>query len=98
MNKENAPARIEEVEWHWLRLHLERDAVIIVAPELDLAEAAACIAADDAAAVSAWIADGRMSKPSLEQIGAWNAETTRRFRILIVQPYVLIQDPSVPLQ
>ena len=98
MNTENEPTRIEEVEWHWLRLHLERDAVIIVAPQLDLAEVAARIAADDAPTVSAWNAAGRLSKPSLEQIGAWNAEPARRFRMLIVQPYVLIQEPSVPLQ
>ena len=98
MNTENEPARIEEVEWLWLRLHLERDAVVIVAPELDLGEAAARIAADDAPTVSAWIAAGRLSKPSREQIDAWNADPARRFRMLIVQPYILIQEPPVPLQ
>ena len=98
MNAENERPNIEEVEWQWLRLHLERDAVIIVAPQLDLAAAAARIAADDTEAISAWIADGRLRKPSLEQIGAWNAEPGRRFRLLIVQPYVLIQEPPVPLQ
>lgn len=92
MNSSDFRPRIEEVEWHWLRLHLERDAVIVAAPELDLAEAAARIAADDTAMVSAWIADGRLAKPTLEQLALWNADPARRFRMLIVQPYVLIQD------
>ena len=84
--------QVEEVEWHWLRMHLERGAVIVVSPELDLAEAAAKVAADDSSAVSTWIASGRISKPTMEQIGVWNADPARRFRMLIVQPYVLIQE------
>lgn len=84
--------QIEEVEWHWLRMHLERGAVIVVSPELDLVEAAAKVAADDSSTVSTWIASGRISKPTLEQIGVWNADPARLFRMLIVQPYVLIQE------
>ena len=83
---------LAEVEWHWLRLHLERDAVIVVAPDLDLEEAAAQIAADNSAAAAAWIAEGRLTKPTLEQLASWNAEPAKRFRMVIVRPYVLIQD------
>lgn len=82
---------IEQIEWHWLRLHLERDAVIVAAPGLDLQEAAARIAADDRETVGRWIAAGELGKPTLEQIGAWNAEPAKRFRMIIVQPWVLIQ-------
>lgn len=85
-------AQIEEVEWHWLRLHLERGAVIIVAPELDLVEVACRIASDDSPAVGAWISEGKVAKPTLEQIALWNADPLKRFRMLIVQPYVLVQD------
>jgi len=83
--------QIEDVEWHWLRPHLDRGALIVVAPALDLLEAAARIAADDSERVGAWIAGGQLAKPSLEQITAWDADPTRAFRMLIVQPYVLIQ-------
>lgn len=82
---------IENVEWHWLRPHLERDALIVVSPALDLAEAARRIAADDAAKVGAWIVKGELAKPTADQITAWNVDPTRLFRMLIVQPYVLIQ-------
>lgn len=88
---EKSCAEIEEVEWHWLRLHLERGAVIVVAPPLDLASVAASLAADDTVAVGAWIAGGELAKPTLAQVEAWNAEPARRFRMLIVQPWVLIQ-------
>lgn len=90
-------SQIEEVEWHWLRLHLERGAVIIVAPALDLAEVATRVASDDSSAVGAWVSSGQLTKPTLEQIGAWNADPMRRFRMLIVQPYVLVQELSSPL-
>jgi len=84
--------QVENVEWHWLRPHLERGALILVAPGLALAEAGACVAADDAGRVGAWIASGELTKPTLEQINAWDAEPTRTFRMLIVQPYVLVQE------
>ena len=84
---------IESVEWHWLRPHLERGALIVVAPALDLATTAARISADDTAQIGAWIATGQLAKPTREQIVDWDEDPTRTFRMLIVQPYVLIQEP-----
>ncbi len=88
------PLEIQEVEWHWLRPHQERGAVIVVAPALDLTEAGRRIAADDTATVAGWIAAGLLTKPDNEQVEAWNADPTRRLRLLIVQPYVLVQEPA----
>lgn len=87
---------IEEVEWHWLRPHLERGALISVAPVLDLAEVADRIAADDTAAVGGWMAAGLLGRPTPEQIAAAEAAPLSRFRMAIVRPYVLIQEPSSP--
>lgn len=83
---------IEDVEWHWLRPHLERGALIVVDPALDLAAAATRICVDDTLQVGAWIAAGQMAKPTLEQIADWDADPVRTFCMLIVQPYVLIQE------
>ncbi len=85
-------SQIEEVEWHWLRLHLERGALIIIQPQLALREAARTVAADEVAEVRGWIEAGQITKPTLEQIAAWNAEPGKRFRMVIVQPYVLVQE------
>ncbi len=83
---------VEEIEWIWLRPHLERDALIVIAPELELAVAAERIAVDDTGTVADWIAAGRLRKPTAEQLACWNAAPARCFRMLIVQPYVLIQE------
>jgi hypothetical protein len=84
---------IEEIEWAWLGRHLERDAVIVVADDIDLEMAAQAVAADDSGRVSAWIAAGQLNKPTPAQIAGWNADPATRFRMRIVQPYVLIQGP-----
>jgi hypothetical protein len=90
--KEELALNIDEAQWQWLKPHLERDALIIVSGALDLAEAGERIAADDSAAVSAWIAAGKVGKPSAEQIAVWDTEPEKKFLVLIISPYVLIQE------
>jgi hypothetical protein len=92
MTERQLREEIEEVEWHWLRPHLGRGALIIVAPDLDLTDTAARISADDTVQVGAWVAAGRLAKPTREQIADWDEDPTRTFRMLIVQPYVLVQE------
>ena len=88
--------QIETVEWHWLKPHLDRDALIVVSPEIDLSLGAAKVAADDGSTVGAWIAEGKLTKPSADRIEAWNMTPTKNFRMLIVQPFVLVQEPLPP--
>jgi hypothetical protein len=83
---------IEIAGWQMLRPHLERDALIVVQPHLDLAAAAQAVAADDASAVRLWIDQGGLGKPSTAQVDEWSAEPLKPFRFIIVQPYVLIQE------
>ena len=90
--KEELALQIDESEWVWLRAHLERGGVIVVGAGLDLAEAGQAIAADDTPVVAAWIAAGRLAKPSREQIADWDTTEGKRFRALIISPYVLIQE------
>jgi hypothetical protein len=94
IDREKLAAEIDLAEWRWLLPHLKRGALIAVAPGLDLVEAAAAVAADDTATVAGWIAAGQLSKPSREQIEAWNADPTRQVAMLIVQPWVLIQETT----
>jgi hypothetical protein len=79
------------MEWESLRPHAQRDGVIVVEPSLDLVEAGAAIAADQAETVQAWISAGLIHKPSSAELGQWNQEGAQGFQTLIVQPYVLIQ-------
>ena len=83
---------IDEAEWSWLRPHLERGGLILVDDSLDLADAALKVASDDAATVEKWINAGKIGKPNQAQQRIWDAEKGKRFAMLVVNPYVFIQE------
>ena len=85
-------ASLDQAEWLWLAKHVERDAVILVAPGTDLLDIGVRIAQDDAATIETWIQEGKLAKPTRVQLDAWSSEPTKRFLSLVVQPYVLIQE------
>jgi hypothetical protein len=66
--------------------------LITVTAALDLAEAGERIAADDAQQVGEWVSSGRVGKPTTENIDAWDAEPAKKFLMLVISPYVLIQE------
>jgi len=82
---------LAEICWKDLRIHLQRDAIILVAPELDLVTTATAVAMDDKGQIEAWIATGNIAKPSREQIELWEGNLEKPFRMLILKPYILIQ-------
>ncbi len=96
--REEMVLTVDEAEWDWLRAHLERGGLIVVAPELDIVDVGLMLAADDAAAVGGWIKAGKLTKPSAVEIGAWDADRRRKFLSLIVSPYVLIQEIPAVIQ
>ncbi|MDF5725472.1 MAG: DUF2288 domain-containing protein [Rhizonema sp. PD38] len=89
---------LDEAEWEWLIPHVKRDAVIVVAAELNLLDVGVAIAGDNLSFVQTWIDEALIAKPSSTQMGKWNSDAKRRFITLIVQPYVLVQEKisSVP--
>jgi hypothetical protein len=90
---EELAVTVDEASWDALRPHLERDAVILVASGLDLAEAGHALASDNALLVKEWITTGKLGKPTAAQVAAWDANRqTQQFLLLIIQPYVLIQE------
>jgi len=91
-SREELALNIDEARWQWLKPLLERGALITVAATLDLAAVGECIATDDSMTISAWIAAARVGKPTAEQIAAWDKEPEKKFLMLIISPYVLIQE------
>ena len=83
---------VDEAEWDWLMPHAQRDAIVLVTAGLDLAEVGVAIANDNVSAVEHWISEQLLYKPTPEQLADWAGDRTRRFKALIVQPYVLVQD------
>ncbi len=73
--------------------HAKRDAVVLVNPALDLIEVGLAISTDNVLAVQRWIQEAMLVKPTNEQLSDWNHDTSKKFNTLIVQPYVLVQEP-----
>jgi hypothetical protein len=82
---------LDQAEWEWLKPHLERDAVVVVMPELDLVDVGVAIANDNVLTVQWWISENMIAKPSPAQVAEWNQNNLVTFTALIVQPYVLVQ-------
>jgi len=85
---------LDEAEWNWLIPHVQRDAVVVVAAQLDLLEVGVAIASDNASSIQRWIGEQLIHKPSPTQLSDWNGNRAKRFNTLIVQPYVLVQEPA----
>ncbi|HYW20070.1 MAG TPA: DUF2288 domain-containing protein [Nodularia sp. (in: cyanobacteria)] len=83
---------LDEAEWEWLIPHVKRDAVIVVAEDLDLLDVGVAIASDQVSSIQQWIDQQLMAKPSDTQMGNWNSDRTKRFHTLIIQPYVLVKE------
>jgi hypothetical protein len=77
--------------WKDLRIHLQRDVIITLADGLDMVTAATAVARDDKPQVEAWIAAGQLGKPTADQLESWEQEPDKPFRMLIVQPFILVQ-------
>ena len=82
---------LAEVTWRELRIHLQRDAVIIVSTELDLVAVGVAVADDDKNLVETWVAANQLGKPTEKQLESWEQEPDKRFQMLIVQPFILVQ-------
>jgi hypothetical protein len=83
---------LAEANWRELQIHLRRDAIIVVSSTLDLVETAVAVAADDKILIESWIASGQLVKPTENQLESWEAEQDKLFKMLIVQPFILIQE------
>ncbi len=90
--KEELALAVDEAEWSWLRAHLERGALVLIDDSIDLAEAALKVAHDDTDVIQEWINRGKIGKPSGSQIRHWDDQGQKKFSMLIVSPYVLIQE------
>ncbi|MDA0672189.1 MAG: DUF2288 domain-containing protein [Cyanobacteria bacterium] len=80
--------------WHNLLPHAARDNLVVVNAGLDLVEVGLALTADNVTAVQRWISEALISKPTAEQLQHWDRDRSRQFQALIVQPYVLIQEPD----
>ncbi|MDD5285595.1 MAG: DUF2288 domain-containing protein [Desulfuromonadaceae bacterium] len=91
-SREELALSIDQAEWETLRPHLERGGLILVDDNLDLADTALKVASDDVEIIQRWVENGMIGKPSDSKIRSWNEERQKIFAMLIVSPYILIQE------
>lgn len=85
---------LDEAEWDWLKPHVQRDMVLVVHQNLDLLDVGVAIASDDVTSVQHWISEQLLHKPFPNELADWNNNQTKRFQALIVQPFILVQEPT----
>lgn len=71
--------------------HHRRGALLILAPDADLLDAAVAIAQDDQPAVKALVDAQKLGKPSLSDLADWSVDAAQQLQVVILQPYVLAQ-------
>lgn len=74
--------------------HLRRSAVFLVGPELALVDAALAVAVDDTASVAQFLASGALRRPTDDEQRVWAESPGRTWIAIVVQPFVLIADPT----
>src|SRR5690606_9344104 len=83
---------LEEAQWEWLKPHLEKGTLLNIAFNMDLVEVSYRIAKDDVEYIKKLMNGNFLRRPTLAQIEKWDKLPAKKFRFIIVQPYVLIQE------
>lgn len=77
--------------WKDMERHFARGVVVTIAPQLDLLEVAACLAADDKAQFLPWFESGLVARASSQDATEWN-ERDASFWAVVVAPWLLVQE------
>jgi hypothetical protein len=79
-----------QMHWHELQRYFAGGTLISVAPELDLIDVGARIAADDKSSIEAWMNAGRLHRVSDAQARQWLTRDTLLWTV-VVKPWILVQ-------
>ncbi|MHB1099217.1 MAG: DUF2288 domain-containing protein [Burkholderiales bacterium] len=81
------------ISWHELQRHFAAGNVISVRTNLDLVEAALCIATNDSEKAGKWLSSGMIGKVSDEEARIW-FDSKAELWAVVVKPWVLVQEPG----
>jgi len=88
--REKFENEIGPADWKYLRPHFLRDAIIVVAHDLDLIDVGIKVAEDDAEQIQKWVNRGKLSKPTPLDAKEWERNKLE-LPSIIVSPFVLVQ-------
>lgn len=84
---------IDVASWELLGPHVERNAVFVIDPELQLEHVGLAIARDDIESVKHWQNEKMIRGPQQDEIDRWSENPTKNsVEFLIIQPYVLVKE------
>jgi hypothetical protein len=90
-----------QMHWHELQRYFASGTLISVAPELDLIDVGARIAADDKSSIEEWMSASRLHRVSDAQARQWLTQDALLWTV-VVKPWILVQHerqlPPVPTQ
>ena len=81
--------------WPEIERHFARGVVVHVRPGSDLVEAALAMAENRAPQIEAWLADGTLARPDMNDAQRWH-DAKQVFWGVVVAPWVLVQEASDP--
>ncbi len=82
------------ITWQELQPFFARGALLRVASEADLIEAALAVTQDDRDTVAKWLANGQLAKLDESQARDWLARDPQLWAV-VVAPWVLVQERTV---
>lgn len=89
--KEKLEKEILETTWEPLAPHFARGSVYLLDQDLELVEVGEAMATDDVAQIKRWLDDGLLYPPTPEEATAFAKNSDYTFKMLIIEPYVLVQ-------
>ncbi|MEE6250870.1 MAG: DUF2288 family protein [Bdellovibrionota bacterium] len=86
---EKLKTELQTVEFDALKPHVDRDALIVCRPKLDIIQIAIDLAQDNVEKIKALMASGDLKKVTKEE--AEEIPMDRKYVFIIIQPFVLVQ-------
>ncbi|MGM8933782.1 DUF2288 domain-containing protein [Pseudomonas neustonica] len=80
------------IEWKTLEPHFARGDLLVVAPEVDLVQAAAAMMEDDSEQIKHWMDAGQLQVATDAQAGDWAERESDNLWAVVIRPWVLVQE------
>jgi hypothetical protein len=84
--------QLDTCTWGVLEPHFMRDALFLIAHNICIIDVAVAVADDHTDSVQSWLSSGLMKRPTLELVKTWKQNPDKKYQVIIVSPYVLIQE------
>jgi hypothetical protein len=92
--REKLTGELGVATWKGLIPETLTKSLFFVSPDLDLVEMGVQVALDHTSEVNKWLENGHLTRPTPEQITAWETFGSL-FQFIIVEPYVFFQEYEV---